>query len=109
MDVFDPLDALVVDLRLQVFFGDVLAQLLSSVHSLKALALLQRRCVDILFLGEGECENAVEQPLEQFVKLFLLVTQQGLVNDVAYKLLLQDYQAIQVAHLVEPVQQHCPG
>jgi len=82
MNVFDSLDALVVDLCLQVFFGDFLAQLLSTVNSFQAFALLKSRCVDILFFSQSECEDAVKQSLKELVKLFLLITKQGFVNDI---------------------------
>ena len=59
VDVLDTLNALVVDLRLQVLLRDLLTQLLSPVHPLQPLAFLQGRCVDILFLGQSEGEDAI--------------------------------------------------
>ena len=40
MNVLDTLDALIVDLSLQVLFRDLLTQLLSSVHPLQPLTFL---------------------------------------------------------------------
>lgn len=40
MNVFDTFDALIVDLCLQVFFGDFLPELLGTVDSFQAFALL---------------------------------------------------------------------
>ena len=59
VDVLDALNALVVDLCLEVLLRDLLTQLLSPVHPLQPLAFLQGRCIDILLLGQSEGEDAV--------------------------------------------------
>lgn len=92
MDVFNPLDALVVNLGHQVFFSDLLPELLCAMHSLKPFTFLQCGCVHILFLGQREVEDAVEQPLQKLVEFFLLVAQKGLIDDIGHEFLLQDDQ-----------------
>ena len=82
VDILDALNALIVDLRLQVLFRDLLTQLLSPVHPLQPLTFLKGRCVDILLLCQSKGEDAVEEFLEQLVEFLLLVTQESLVNNV---------------------------
>lgn len=92
MNVLNTVNGLVVNLIMEVLFGDLLAELLSPVHPLESLTLLQRRRVDVLLLGESECEDAIEELLQQFVKFFLLVVDQCFVDDIRDEFLLQDDQ-----------------
>ena len=64
MDVFDPFDALIVDLGLQVLLRDLLSELLSPVHSLESLTFLEGRSVDILLLGQCESKGTVQYALQ---------------------------------------------
>ena len=60
VDVFYATDALIMNLCLHVFLGDIDAVLLGTVNSFQSLTLLKRRCVDILFLCQGEREDAIK-------------------------------------------------
>ena len=90
MNVFYATDALIMNLCLHVFLGDIDAVLLGTVNSFESLTLLKRRCVDILFLCQGECKDAVQESLEQLVQLLLLVGKQSFVNDIRNEFFLQN-------------------
>ena len=92
VDVLNSFDTLVMNLIHEVFLRDLLPSLLCSMHSLKSFTFLKRGLVDILFLCQSEGEDAVEQSLEQLVKLFLLIAQKRFIDDIRHKLLLKDDQ-----------------
>ena len=98
-----------MDQTLQVFLWDLLAQLLVATDSIQSLALLQSTLVHILLLGQGEREHVVQKALQQFVELFLLVRQQCLVQDLMHEFFLENDKGVQIFHLVEAVEEHCPG
>ena len=109
MNVLYAAYALIMNLSLHVFFGDFLAQLFGTVDSFESLTLLKRRCVDILFLCQGECKDAVQESLEQLVQLLLLVGKQSFVNDIRNEFFLQNDQRVEITNLVEAIKENCPG
>ena len=109
VDVFYATDALIMNLCLHVFLWYIEAVLLSTVNSFESLTLLKRRCVDILFLCQGECEDAVQESLEQLVQLLLLVGKQSFVNDIRNEFFLQNDQRVEITNLVEAIKENCPG
>ena len=94
VDVFYALNALIMYLCLHVFLGDFLPVLLGTVDSFESLTFLKRRCVDILFLCQGECKDAVQESLEQLVQFLLLVRKQSFVNDIRNEFFLQNDQRV---------------
>lgn len=109
VDVFYATDTLIMNLCLHVFLGDIEAILLSAVNSFESLTLLKRRCVDILFLCQGECKDAVQKSLEQLVQLLLLVRKQSFVDDIRNEFFLQNDQRVEITNLVEAIKENCPG
>ena len=100
--------ALIMNLSLHVFFGDFLAQLFGTVDSFESLTLLESRCVDILFLCQGEREDAIKQSLQKLVQFFLLIREQRFVNDIRNEFFLQNDEGVKIADLVETIKKNCP-
>ena len=73
MQVFYPLNSMVVDHILFVFLWNGLSMLSGTFDSLDSFTLLQGRLVDILFLSQGELEYIVQEFLKKLVEVSLLL------------------------------------
>jgi hypothetical protein len=73
MNVFNLLNRLDVDLRNKVLFRDLQTILLCLVAPLKSLRLLDCRLVNVLLFDQCEHEDIVQQLLQLFAKVTILI------------------------------------